>query len=170
MAEQKGARQNGEPRRRHSQNRPEVVLGFLGCMAQSRGRELIDKLPDVDLVSARQKFHRAADYLDDLFAGRREKVVDVAAKSGARQKFRQHLLNGAADKSVTGVREHHWPRPWPIRSSPRSRPARGQRVRRLTLRPRHAEGPNPRPAAVRLVQWVLRHLVLSALLATLTFK
>src|SRR5882724_10273616 len=31
-------------------NRPEVVLGFLGCMAQSRGQQLIDKLPDVDLV------------------------------------------------------------------------------------------------------------------------
>ncbi|MCX7867993.1 MAG: tRNA (N6-isopentenyl adenosine(37)-C2)-methylthiotransferase MiaB, partial [Limisphaera sp.] len=26
----------------------DVVLGFLGCMAQSRGRELIDQLPGVD--------------------------------------------------------------------------------------------------------------------------
>jgi tRNA-2-methylthio-N6-dimethylallyladenosine synthase len=33
-----------------------VVLGFMGCMAQSRGQELIDKLPDVDLVSARRNF------------------------------------------------------------------------------------------------------------------
>src|SRR5882724_6227622 len=49
--------------RRH---RPEVVLGFMGCMAQSRGRQLIDKLPDVDLVIGTQKFHRAADYLDEL--------------------------------------------------------------------------------------------------------
>ncbi|MBT5310781.1 MAG: tRNA (N6-isopentenyl adenosine(37)-C2)-methylthiotransferase MiaB, partial [Verrucomicrobia bacterium] len=32
-----------------SKNR-KAVLGFMGCMAQSRGRELIDKLPDVDLV------------------------------------------------------------------------------------------------------------------------
>src|SRR5689334_23702973 len=31
-------------------NRPNVVLGFMGCMAQRRGRELIDRLPDVDLV------------------------------------------------------------------------------------------------------------------------
>src|SRR5207302_877458 len=36
-------------------NRPNVVLGFMGCMAQSRGRELIDKLPDVDLVLGTQK-------------------------------------------------------------------------------------------------------------------
>ena len=34
------------------------IVGFLGCMAQSRGRELIDKLPDVDLVLGTQKFHR----------------------------------------------------------------------------------------------------------------
>src|SRR6266700_307809 len=30
-------------------NRPNVVLGFMGCMAQSRGRQLIDQLPDVVL-------------------------------------------------------------------------------------------------------------------------
>lgn len=41
-------------------NRPEVILGFMGCMAQSRGQSLIDKLPDVDLVLGTQKFHRAA--------------------------------------------------------------------------------------------------------------
>ena len=32
------------------QRRPEVVLGFLGCMAQSRGAELIAQQPEVDLV------------------------------------------------------------------------------------------------------------------------
>src|SRR3989454_2124412 len=55
--------------RRH---RPNVVLGFMGCMAQSRGPELIDRLPDVDLVIGTQKFHRTVDYLDDIFAGRRD--------------------------------------------------------------------------------------------------
>ncbi|MCU0788023.1 MAG: tRNA (N6-isopentenyl adenosine(37)-C2)-methylthiotransferase MiaB, partial [Verrucomicrobia bacterium] len=59
-------------------SRPEVVLGFMGCMAQSRGQELVDRLPDVDLVLGTQKFHRAADYVDDLLAGRRSKIVDVA--------------------------------------------------------------------------------------------
>jgi tRNA-2-methylthio-N6-dimethylallyladenosine synthase len=41
-------------------NRPNVVLGFLGCMAQSRGKELIDRLPDVDLVLGTQKVDRSA--------------------------------------------------------------------------------------------------------------
>ena len=65
-------------------NRPNVVLGFMGCMAQSRGRELIDKLPDVDLVLGTQKFHRAADYLDEIISGAREKIVDVAEEEKAR--------------------------------------------------------------------------------------
>src|SRR6185503_6854535 len=38
--------------------RPNVVLGFLGCMAQSRGGGLVDEIPDVDLVLGTQKFHR----------------------------------------------------------------------------------------------------------------
>lgn len=82
--------------------RPEVVLGFMGCMAQSRGRQLIDKLPDVDLVIGTQKFHRTADYLDDIFAGKLAKVVDVAAEAGSEATIREHLLNGSApEKSVT---------------------------------------------------------------------
>ena len=75
--------------RRH---RPGVVLGFLGCMAQSRGRELIDKLPDVDLVVGTQKFHRTADYLDDILAGRRDKVVDTAEEKGSEATIKEHLL------------------------------------------------------------------------------
>ena len=48
----------GQTRKRNSQ----AVLGFMGCMAQSRGQELIDQLPDVDLVLGTQKFHRAGEY------------------------------------------------------------------------------------------------------------
>jgi tRNA-2-methylthio-N6-dimethylallyladenosine synthase len=86
-----------ETRRR----RPDVVLGFLGCMAQSRGRELIDRLPDVDLVVGTQKFHRTAEHLDDLLSGRREQVVDVAEEPGSEATIREHLLDGNAKKAVT---------------------------------------------------------------------
>ncbi|HTY85906.1 MAG TPA: tRNA (N6-isopentenyl adenosine(37)-C2)-methylthiotransferase MiaB [Candidatus Acidoferrum sp.] len=82
-------------------SRPDVVLGFLGCMAQSRGQELIDRLPDVDLVLGTQKFHRAAEYLDDIIAERRDKIVDVGAEQGSEATIREHLLNGNAKKSVT---------------------------------------------------------------------
>ena len=81
--------------------RPGQIFGFMGCMAQSRGRELIDRLPDVDLVLGTQKFHRAAEYLDDIFAGRREKVVDVAEEHDSESKIREHVLGGNGDKAVT---------------------------------------------------------------------
>src|SRR5208283_144504 len=76
------------------------IFGFLGCMAQSRGQELVDKLPDVDLVLGTQKFHHAADYLDEILSGRRDKIVDVAAEPGSEETIREHLLNGNAKKSV----------------------------------------------------------------------
>ncbi|HXS68167.1 MAG TPA: tRNA (N6-isopentenyl adenosine(37)-C2)-methylthiotransferase MiaB, partial [Candidatus Polarisedimenticolia bacterium] len=81
--------------------RPNQVFGFMGCMAQSRGKELIDKLPDVDLVIGTQKFHRTADYLDEILAGRRDKVVDTAPEEKSEAAIREHLLNGNAQKSVT---------------------------------------------------------------------
>ena len=81
--------------------RPDVVLGFMGCMAQSRGKELIDKLPDVDLVLGTQKFHRAADYLDEILAGRQKKIVDVAEEQGSEGTIKEHLLNGTAKSAVT---------------------------------------------------------------------
>ena len=80
---------------------PNQILGYLGCMAQSRGKELIDKLPDVDLVLGTQKFHRAAEYLDDLLSGKREKIVDVDAEEKSEATIREHLLNGSAKTSVS---------------------------------------------------------------------
>lgn len=71
--------------------RPGQRFGFLGCMAQSRGQQLIDQLPDVDLVLGTQKFHRAAEYLDDLLAGRRSQVVDVGEEAGSQATIREHL-------------------------------------------------------------------------------
>jgi len=79
-----------------------AVLGFMGCMAQSRGRELIDNLPDVDLVVGTQKFHRTADHIGDLLSGRAAGVVDTGEEPGSESTIREHLLNGASHKkSVT---------------------------------------------------------------------
>ncbi len=82
-------------------DRPGQILGYLGCMAQSRGQELIDKLPDVDLVLGTQKFHRAAEYLDELLAGKRTKIVDTATEAKSEATIREHLLNGSAKTSVS---------------------------------------------------------------------
>jgi tRNA-2-methylthio-N6-dimethylallyladenosine synthase len=51
-----------------AKDRPEVVFGFLGCMAQARGAALLKNLSHVDLVVGTQKFHRVADYVEELVA------------------------------------------------------------------------------------------------------
>jgi len=51
-----------------AKDRPEVVFGFLGCMAQARGASLLKNLSHVDLVVGTQKFHRVADYVEELVA------------------------------------------------------------------------------------------------------
>ena len=84
-----------------SEKRDQIV-GFMGCMAQSRGKELVEKLPDVDLVLGTQKFHRAAEYLDELLAGKgRTKIVDTDAEAKSEAAIREHLLNGSAKTSVS---------------------------------------------------------------------
>jgi tRNA-2-methylthio-N6-dimethylallyladenosine synthase len=82
-------------------SRPQVVFGFLGCMAQSRGQELIDRLPDLDLVIGTQKFHRTVEHLDAILSGRKAKIVDIEPESGSEAAIREHLLNGKAKKSVS---------------------------------------------------------------------
>ncbi len=75
------------------------ILGFLGCMAQSRGGELIEQLPDVDLVLGTQKTHRAGEYLDALLSGSAAKVVDTAEEAGSESAIREHLGHGVGNDS-----------------------------------------------------------------------
>jgi len=101
MAEQKALHKMEAMIADTRRTRPNTIFGFMGCMAQSRGRELIDRLPDVDLVLGTQKFHRTADYLDELTRGRQRKVVDIAEEHKSESTIREHLLNGNGKKSVT---------------------------------------------------------------------
>ena len=78
MAEQKALGKMGMLGRIAKQ-RPEVVFGFLGCMAQARGDELLRTLPHVDLVVGTQKFHRVADYVEELVARKNGRVRPAGA-------------------------------------------------------------------------------------------
>ena len=75
MAEQKAIGKMGMLRKLRKL-RPHLVLGYLGCMAQARGGSLIETSPHVDLVVGTQKFHRVADYVDDLLRCRMESLID----------------------------------------------------------------------------------------------
>jgi tRNA-2-methylthio-N6-dimethylallyladenosine synthase len=90
-------------------NKPEMVFGFLGCMAQSRGGELVRDIAHVDLVVGTQKFHKVADYVEQLVqrkAAMRERlmddarfsIVDIAEEAGSQGTIREHVLK---DRQVT---------------------------------------------------------------------
>jgi len=97
MAEQKAIAKaaNVSARKR---KQPDFVLGILGCMAQNRGAELLDRLPDVDLIVGTQKFHQVPDYLDNLRAAHAagvpvgETIVDIAEEAGSQNTIREHVL------------------------------------------------------------------------------
>ncbi len=102
MAEQKALGKMGLLGRLRAQ-KPEMVFGFLGCMAQSRGQELVRDIGHVDLVVGTQKFHKVADYVDELFARRlamrerlmddaRFSIVDVEEEAGSQETIREHTL------------------------------------------------------------------------------
>lgn len=91
--------------------RPHLVLGYLGCMAQSRGEELLKTTPGVDLVAGTQKFHRVVDYVDDLLRQRmdglmddeRLPIVDVAEEVDSQSTIRDHLVKGAQASAFVSI-------------------------------------------------------------------
>jgi tRNA-2-methylthio-N6-dimethylallyladenosine synthase len=110
MAEQKAIGKMGmiASRKKH---RPDLVLGFMGCMAQSRGEELIKTQPSVDLVVGTQRAHHIPDYLDRLFAEREQlesaelaqpfRIVDTAAEAGSESAINDHVAGTNRDQPVS---------------------------------------------------------------------
>jgi tRNA-2-methylthio-N6-dimethylallyladenosine synthase len=103
LAEQKALGKAGHLAAR-TRRQPAFILGLIGCMAQNRGAELIDRLPDLDLIVGTQKFHRVPDYLDHLRAAREaglpvaQTIVDVAEEAGSQNIIRDHLVG---ERTVT---------------------------------------------------------------------
>ena len=100
--------------------KPQLVLGYLGCMAQRLGGALAEKTPHVDLIVGTQKFHRVADYVTEALKRREEMlraeddaefvslarsarppIVDVGIEEGSQNAIRDHLPS--ADRSTAFV-------------------------------------------------------------------
>jgi tRNA-2-methylthio-N6-dimethylallyladenosine synthase len=98
QAEQK-ALSNMARLRKLRDERRHVVYGFLGCMAQSRGAELLRDAPHVDLVAGTQKYHKVVDHVEALLRPRleqrmddlREPIVDTAAETDSQNTIRDHV-------------------------------------------------------------------------------
>jgi tRNA-2-methylthio-N6-dimethylallyladenosine synthase len=69
-------------------------------MAQARGESLLETSPHIDLVVGTQKFHRVADYVDELLQSRlnqliddeRRPIVDTDGEAGSQSTIRDQEL------------------------------------------------------------------------------
>ena len=108
MAEQKAIGKMGMLRKLRRE-KPKLVLGYMGCMAQRLGSDLASHSPHVDLVVGTQKFHRVADHVEEALRRREESfaqedaaelgtainpnapIVDIAPEEGSQNTIREHL-------------------------------------------------------------------------------
>jgi tRNA-2-methylthio-N6-dimethylallyladenosine synthase len=93
--------------RRH---KPHLVTGFMGCMAQSRGPELLERTA-LDLVVGTQKYHRVVDYVEQIFRERdrrqmdeeRYSIVDIEEESESQGAIRDHVLKDQQASAFVSV-------------------------------------------------------------------
>ena len=89
--------------------RPHMVYGFMGCMAQSRGEELLGE--GADLVVGTQKYHRVADYVAEIFKARedfriedlRTSIVDTEEEEGSQNTIRDGAASGNAATAFVSI-------------------------------------------------------------------
>lgn len=96
QAEQKAIGKAGHLAKRKRKN-PNFIIGIMGCMAQNRGDELLERLPDLDLVIGTQKFHRVPDHLSNMIATmqgqgpRPTSIVDLAEELDSQNTIKSHV-------------------------------------------------------------------------------
>ena len=104
QAEQKALGKMGHMGK-HRERKPHVVYGFMGCMAQSRGTELFDNLPHLDVVVGTQKYHKVFEYVDRILNQRLERrmddvqlsmigesVCDIDEEEGSQNTIKDHVI------------------------------------------------------------------------------
>ncbi|OHE82613.1 MAG: tRNA (N6-isopentenyl adenosine(37)-C2)-methylthiotransferase MiaB [Verrucomicrobia bacterium GWF2_62_7] len=102
LAEQKALGKMGLlTRMKH--RRSDLVLGFMGCMAQRLGPQLFDRLPKVDLVVGTQKLHRIPDHLDRFHASGRQPISDIADEPGSENAIRDHVAPAARATAFVSI-------------------------------------------------------------------
>lgn len=103
QAEQKALGKMGHMGK-HRTRKPHVVYGFMGCMAQSKGPELFDNVPHLDVVVGTQKYHKVFEYVDTILSKRLERrmddvelsmvgesVCDIEEEEGSQNTIKDHV-------------------------------------------------------------------------------
>ncbi|MEX0330524.1 MAG: tRNA (N6-isopentenyl adenosine(37)-C2)-methylthiotransferase MiaB [Puniceicoccaceae bacterium] len=108
QAEQKAIGKTGHLAKRKKED-PNFVLGLMGCMVQNRGTDLLEKLPDLDLLVGTQKFHRVPQMLDQFIAShnglgpRPATLVDLDEESGSEETIREHISEKAQVSAFVSI-------------------------------------------------------------------
>ncbi|VVM07473.1 tRNA-2-methylthio-N(6)-dimethylallyladenosine synthase [Methylacidimicrobium cyclopophantes] len=112
MAEEKACGKMAALRARKRQN-PQLILGFLGCMAQRRGASLLSDFPEVDLVLGTQKLHEAMARVEGIRAARASaspdsraeafRVLDIGAEAGSQNQIRDHLVSSRKRSAFVSI-------------------------------------------------------------------
>lgn len=80
---------------RRKKKDPKFTLGIMGCMAQNKGSDLLDTLPDLDLVVGTQKFHHIPDYLNKIKHGNgrdQSSILELGDEDGSQDQIRDHSI------------------------------------------------------------------------------
>lgn len=101
---------------RHRARKPHVVYGFMGCMAQSRGAELFQNVPHLDVVVGTQKYHKVFEYVDGILSKRLERrmdelelsmtgesVCDIEEEEGSQNTIRDHVTENINPSSFVSI-------------------------------------------------------------------
>lgn len=68
--------------RRAKRERPDLVIGVIGCMADREGRELFDREPHVDIVCGSRHFPQLDSFIDRVLGGE-ERVCELGEAHSA---------------------------------------------------------------------------------------
>ncbi|NNE91555.1 MAG: tRNA (N6-isopentenyl adenosine(37)-C2)-methylthiotransferase MiaB, partial [Verrucomicrobiales bacterium] len=98
QAEQKALGNMGQLGK-HRRHNPKIIYGFMGCMAQSRGQDLLDQVPHLDLVAGTQKYHRVVDHVEEIMRKKEEAkmddlrvpIVDIEEETDSQNTIRDHV-------------------------------------------------------------------------------
>jgi tRNA-2-methylthio-N6-dimethylallyladenosine synthase len=108
QAEQKAIGKTGHLAKRKKDD-PNFVLGLMGCMVQNRGTDLLERLPDLDLLVGTQKFHRVPQMLDQFIASQKglgprpSTIIDLEAEDGSEETIREHVADKAQVSAFVSI-------------------------------------------------------------------
>ncbi len=86
---------------KYRESRDHVVYGFMGCMAQSRGAELFERVPHLDLVVGTQKYHRVFDYVDRILSRRLQARMDEVGPEMVTGRVEDEIIKINQDRVIS---------------------------------------------------------------------